>query len=498
MRTAGVILDIYDDPKGLVLRDKLAGAAIPQKLATAQLLDHEKLAQLPDRLFALVGTDHGSVIRKYAMHDEPHLVTSIIYFMEGGHLFPEDVQVKVAANLVNACAWYGMDPPEGLVKVALGAMGALTLGMGAMDLNNKAKEGTERKRSVMDDFRRAQTEGLKTAAGTTVELSMAEDRAIQAGRDTPGHVAKALAKRDRAAMNRSSTSAEEMCEGKRADLNGTELMPHGALPSKSIHSSPYKRVPLPAKHASARLAAHLIPEGWAHVGDLTHAEPPQVVKQASYQHFALPHLGRYPIDTPALLEKAAEYFDEHLSEFPLLERRVYAQSVHLRAQELGTKVAGAVTRYAGDEYGPQIAAELLVRERSFEGTGHEAVYEALREKIAEIDPRVMVELLKEADAVTGADHGYGRPATGFMDPYQAVYGGAKTASGAGTFSWAQDTDHVTESQLKALAARPGALKGAFDSHIEESFRKDPVGIFSSLPDPSKVVIARLASDYNGE
>jgi hypothetical protein len=167
MRTAGIVLDIYDDPKGLVLRQKLAatGVEMPQKLASLQSFGPDGLDQLPDRLFALVAENHGEVLRKYAMHDEPHLATSIIYFLECGHLLPDEAQSKVASNLINACSWYDMDPPEPLVKRAvLGtAMNAAVAGLGVMDMGEKAREGSSRARKNMDDLREAQASGAKVA-----------------------------------------------------------------------------------------------------------------------------------------------------------------------------------------------------------------------------------------------------------------------------------------------------------------------------------------------
>jgi hypothetical protein len=496
MRTAGVLLDIYDDPEGSVLRETLAGAALPAKIASSQLLEWEELNRLPDRLFALVASDGDDVIRKYAMHDAPHLITSLVYFMKQGAFLPDVVRAKVAANLVNACAWYEIDPPDGLVKQALSMgkalVGGTLVGTTAATAGVIAKKGTVKRQQGFDAFRRAQM-GEKQAAGTEVRLSREQDRLLQEGASLPSHVEKALAKR-----NQQPGQLHKLLEDtgtKKADLNGTEIMPHGAL-SVSVRTSPNKRVAMPAKTSAA------VEPGWQHAGDVTRLEPPVRTKAAKYAHFALPHLERYPIDTPSLLKKAQAYFDEHLVELPLLERRVFAQSLHLRAQELGEKLAGAALDYAGNEYGPHIAAELLMRERSFAGTGHEVVYEALRDKIAEIDPRSMVELLKEADTATGAAQSYGRPGTGFQNPYVAVYGGVKEAAktpkaGADTFTWSDQGAYVTGAMLEALVACNASLDSTFGDGFQEQFAKDPVGLFKSLPDPQKLTLARMASDNSG-
>ena len=439
MRTAGVILDIYDDPQGLVLREKLSreGTRLPEKLAAARLLDSEDLEALPDRLFALVATNGDHVLRKYAMHDAAHLSTSIIYFLERGDVLPDEAQKVAAKNLVNACAWYDMEPPTPLVKVALlgTAMKGLGAALGVTDLASRATNAAARHRATMDSFRLAQTAGAKVAAR------------------------------------------------KVADLTGTEMMPVGAAQTP-VRTQPHRRG-LPLK-----VAERLDPR-WQDAGDLSRAEPPVVEKTATYEHFALPHAKRYPIDTVDQVKQACAYFDEYYHELGLLDRRIYARSVEDRAEELGTKLSGAAMEYAGNTYGSYIESELVARAHSFEGTDHDAAYETLRERIDEVPPFVMAELLFEADKLSGAWQSYGRPATGFRDPYASVY--AKVAEEASEYTWTSGTDHASESSLRKLARAPAALKNAFGEDFGRSFAKDPVGIFKSLPDPEKTVISRLAA-----
>lgn len=530
MRIAGIVLDLYDDPKGVILRNKIAasGRGLPEKLASMRVLKAEELEQLPDRLFALVATNGDEVVRKYAMHDAEHLALSMIYFGEAGHLFPQEVQKKVACNLINGCSWYGMDPPESLVKQAMigGALTALTAGMGVMDMASKAREGAQQGRERMDAFRQAQASGTKTASGREIQLSMDQDAAMQRGEGPEsGHIFGPLAQfSDHDATHRKLDAQLQKIdqpepamggypgsarprksvgvggETKKADLTGTEAMPQATIRS-APRTSPTSRLSLPSKTAAAKIAAASVAEGWVHCGDLTDVTPPTKAKTASYSHFALPHLQRYPIDNAALVEKAASYFNEHVGSFPLAERRVFAQSVVHRAGELGMKLAGAVLDYAGDQYGPHLVPELHARIHQFEGTGHEAVYEMLLEKKAEIDPMIMAEMLREADEATGAARSYGRPGVGLLDPMTAVYGGQKLAAKPepakeDTYSWSEGGDYVSGFQLMALAKQGLKLNELFGDGFADSFQKDPIGIFESMPSPQKVVLSRLAGDSN--
>jgi hypothetical protein len=128
MQTAGIILDLYDDSEGRILKEIIGDREMPPKLAALELMETAEQEKLPNRLFALVAQNGDEVLRKYATHDEGHLTASIIYFMKCGHLLPEEAQTAAACNLVEACGWYGVDPPEQIVKIALAEKTA--------DLNN--------------------------------------------------------------------------------------------------------------------------------------------------------------------------------------------------------------------------------------------------------------------------------------------------------------------------------------------------------------------------
>ena len=71
--------------------------------------------------------DQDVTLRKYACIDSGNTALAVEYFMKTAHKLPLEAQKVAAENLVTACGWYGIEPPEALQKVAL--MGAM---MGAM------------------------------------------------------------------------------------------------------------------------------------------------------------------------------------------------------------------------------------------------------------------------------------------------------------------------------------------------------------------------------
>jgi len=119
IKTAGVVLDFYDD-QGAALKAKLAGRDVPATLADAEVLDAEKLAALPDNAFAAVIINGDAKLRKYACVDKGNTAASAIYFLENKSKLPGEARIKIAANLVSACRFYDMVIPPDLMKEASG------------------------------------------------------------------------------------------------------------------------------------------------------------------------------------------------------------------------------------------------------------------------------------------------------------------------------------------------------------------------------------------
>lgn len=131
-KLSGLVLDIRDDESGEVLRSIWSSAdQLPSLVKEAQKITPELDQKLPDDLFALVLSDGDVTLRKYACIDAGNTALSVEYFLKTAHKLPAEAQVLGAKNLVTACSWYSIDPPEALQKIAVGLPGAL---MGAMVL----------------------------------------------------------------------------------------------------------------------------------------------------------------------------------------------------------------------------------------------------------------------------------------------------------------------------------------------------------------------------
>lgn len=144
----GAIIDFYDDPQGLVLKEKLEAGQVPDFVKEAQFLDDTHRSRLPDDVFALVMLDQGVPLRKYACTDKGNTALSVIYLMENHHKLPSPAVKTAAANLLTACEWHNLKPPIGLKKLAgLGQL--LNIGTGAMHMGDVVKRGTQRHARTM-------------------------------------------------------------------------------------------------------------------------------------------------------------------------------------------------------------------------------------------------------------------------------------------------------------------------------------------------------------
>lgn len=144
MRT-GSIIDFYDDPQGLVLKQRLGSEQVPDFIKEAQFLKEPQRDSLPDDVFALVMIDRGAKMRKYACVDKGNAALSVMYFLENKDKLPEEAQKVAAANLLTACKWHSLRPPAVLIKAA----GLGSAAMGALGIGSTISEGAAKHRKMM-------------------------------------------------------------------------------------------------------------------------------------------------------------------------------------------------------------------------------------------------------------------------------------------------------------------------------------------------------------
>jgi hypothetical protein len=118
MKTAGVVIDFYDDPTGRVLKQAYPDPeSLPEQVKTAHILNTEERGVLRDEAYALILHNDGKVLRKFACVDAGNTLLSCLYFEENADQLPEEAIKVAAVNLERFCEEFGIKPPT-LVKMA--------------------------------------------------------------------------------------------------------------------------------------------------------------------------------------------------------------------------------------------------------------------------------------------------------------------------------------------------------------------------------------------
>lgn len=299
---------------------------------------------------------------------------------------------------------------------------------------------------------------------------------------------------------------------KEAETSGTSLMPYQGPSDKSCGKSdktvikkaeshgpddnmdsPVKGEQAPKLPQSGELKPHV---------DVSGKEPPKLLATKEAEFYALPSQKMYPLDGYDQVVKAAEYFGEWGPRFAPEHRREYCSNLVKRASVLKVRVSPEIRKYGSATYAPtsELQVALAGRRGVITKEAHVELLNELEEAQPTLDPETFAGTLAEFDKVAGIDHLYDQD---ILDPYYSTYG-VKHAEGPAALeqntydqdqSFVMGNEVVTGKQLKAFAASHSKdITDTFGEDFLKEFRKDPVGIFSSLPMDQKKIISRQAND----
>lgn len=446
MKTAGVVLDFYDDMAGTLLKESFPTPdSLPEIVKTAHILSAEERDVLRDDAFALVLVNEGKTLRKFACVDAGNTLLSALYFTENMDSLPVEAQKVAAANIIAACHEFGL-PLRSLEKIA-----------GVPNPKGTAK-GVARTRDSM----------LQPLAGDEADWSQRTNLTSVSGGQDAGRVG--------------STAGTLKTAMPKDDIN---LDSHHKL---NPGSKPAKKK---EKDANGDYCAPM-PKMANHV-DVSALEAPLKVKKASAQHLAL---GRYPLDSYADVKKAVEFFDENYLQMTPADRHEYAVKTASRAEDLGIQFGHMLERYGSVEYSLDLDAHMANRRAV--APDFRTTWMELQEKQASVSPDEFVQLLLEADKKASLNWEYGGEV---QDAYYATFGGNKEKDAHIAWSWkgGPNGELVNADQLKRLALNGhGIVCKQFDSDLAKAFSKDPITIFESLPMTHKVILSRLANqEFDG-
>ena len=475
MQTSGLVLDVYDDVHGDVIRGLFSSLeAIPNLLKQAQDIGADR-NKLPDDAFALVLVNGEERLRKYACLDAGNTALSVFYFLENGHKLPDEAQKVAAENLITACGWYDITVPAPLEKVAAGGVlrGALGTGLGAAQTMGQAAA--------------APIQALRAIANPVAAVKRNPAGALMTAAIAPSFVGGA---RQNAARNMAAIRAGEAAGGaqgglqalehaKLGEASGTSVMPLSADPN----AKPQPTLAGGVKKASKHLAPVV------DVSTQTRTLEP-VVKQAS--HYCRPSVHKYPIDSFTQVKQAADYFQEYGKRFQPVERREYCENLVKRASTLGVELPPVILKYGSSICGSDHDAELFLQNRGslvHEPELREALHK-LASSYGRIPPTEFAELVSEFDKLAGIDHLYDEHV---LDPYYCAFG-VKLAEDD-TFLDLDGNEQITGHELKSYSrGSRHQLEGTFGADFADEFQKDPVAIYKSMPIEQKRMIRRMATD----
>jgi hypothetical protein len=458
----GSIVDFYDDPQGLVLRERLPQEQVPEFIKQAEFLDEAARDSLPDDVFALVMVDQGEKLRKFACTDKGNTALNVIYFMENRDRLPEEAQKVAAANLAQACAWYDLDIPIGLHKEAgLGSLlkapgKVLSGGLMASDMAGRASTGMAAHRQMM-----SKTQEL---VGSNIMPTSSDTEKTASDAATQTHYSKLVEKK------------YGMPEGQVYNKINPPDAELDALWQQAV-----------AKTKKASLQPYV---------DVTGQQPPAKIKQASAQRFCLVKTGqaRFPIDSYGQIKQAAAWFDEYGHTLHPAERREYCVKLAARADEVGIEVSDLIKKYGSPSYATDGEVNVAVCTRMqhwAEDSPERDMLQGLMEKAASVPPDVFCEALRQFDEATGMNHLWDDE---IYDPYFSTYGFMKKAS----WKWEEGNDRITDEDLhQGLHESKRAIKESFGEDFLDEFLKeqDPTVFFDSLPRDHKRILARIITDH---
>lgn len=438
MQTSGLVLDVYDDVHGSVIRGLFSSLdAVPELLKTAQAISPADRERLPDDAFALVLLNGEERLRKYACTDAGNTALSVFYFLENSHKLPEAAQKTAAANLVTACGWYDLAVPETLEKAA----------------------------------------GIVSAVGNA-----AVNRAVAnpVGTGLTAMVAPSLVRGTKESIRSNlARAAEETQMAKLNEASGTELMPSSNNTRAKLQGTMTQ---------SIKKTGSMTP-----VVDVTGQQRPEKLTVKQAKHYALPLEQKYPLDSYEQVKTASAYYEEFGKRFSPEVRREYCVNLVKRAEDLNVSLPYDVTRYGSLKLASAEEFEVAVHSRS-SLLEHSPDLQQVLHKIAghywELNAPDMCRSLLQFDKLAGLDWHYGHDVP---DPYYSVFGREKTAEE--DFHDMQGNEHIRGHELKSfsLSARK-QIVDTFGDDFADEFQKDPIAIYKSMPMEQKKMIRRMATE----
>jgi hypothetical protein len=506
-RLSGYVFDHHDDVDGRIVRSAFPSYSdIPDFVKTASRLSEAAVEDLPDDQFALVLLDNGFKLKKYATVDAGNTALSVLYLLKQAHLLPPDAVKLAAINLIGACQYHNLDVPQELIKAAQTGAGMGVSGKGEIPYGPGAKV---QKKTFSDPPRESRENpqlGNADAAWTDVE-----ERVNRTG--TPG--VNDVQIPPFSPKEKQKTASEPMSTVfRRPDGHmhiegpgGPQVVPYEEFKKTHGHllkQYPELHTPMEQEHfnmfmgktASASYETVLKQRVWREApyfdaSDWNPSEHEVTEEPSMPQRTLLDE--KYPVDSFSQVKTASVYFNEKWREFHPRQRHEYCVKLASRMLELGLEVPAEMERYASTTYAADVDGYVGIR-RSYVPEEFHSSLDLLIEKRAQVKPETFAETLAEFDRMTGLRLEWD---AGIPDPWMSTFGPSFEKLADENWRWDKDGTRISKDDLENLARNGHELVAkTLGADFAKEFSKRPKEVFMSLPDPNKLILARMASDRN--
>ncbi len=460
-RLSGHVFDTYDDVDGQVLRTIVENPNhLPRFVKTASRLTEAQINETPDDQFALILFDGTTKLKKYATVDRGNTTLSVLYFLKQAHLLPPAAVKTAARNLIGALELHNLSVPEELVKAAKSGVSSVS-GKSQKPHATHTKVHQLQYPEILEDPKESHDNpmlGRFDAAWDNVnQRTNAEGTPGSNFLELPTFIQKEKIK----TAGQTFDSATRVPQASPSGLFQNEA----STKQQSWRESPYFDI-----------------SGWdpsmAVVSD-------QVLPERTLLD------GQYAIDGYDQVKTASVYFSDNWKDLNFRDRHTYCVKLASRMSELGMEVPENIARYGSTTYAADVESYVEARRSYVHDTAHPAL-DMLLEKRAQVSPGVFAEALAEFDHLNDLNWHWDSK---IADPWFSTFGPSIEKIAEINWRWEGVGTRISEGDLKELAVNDyDRLVNNFGADFAKEFAKSPKAVFLSLPEPNKIILARLASD----
>lgn len=459
-RFSGYVFDTYDDDDGQVLRSIVENpGSIPPFIKSAARLTGAQIEELPDDQFALVLFDGSNKLKKYATVDKGNTALSVLYLLKQANSMPPDMASVAARNLLGALDRHNIPAPEELLKLAdKKKLSPPVPGKSQKPFTGKVHQ--LQYPEILEDPKESHDNpqlGRHDAAWDDVN-----QRTNAEG--TPGS---------------NFLELPSFPQKEKYKVAGQVFVGENKTPEQSVQN--LFSTQASTRQQSWRESPYFDVSEW-HPGSSTtdSAAPEKTLLD-----------GRYPVDSYDQVKTASAYFSENKHGLGFRDRHTYCVKLASRMAELGMKIPDEVARYGSTTYASDVDSYVEARRSYIHEESHQAL-DTLLEKRAAVSPTVFAEALAEFDYLNDLNWNWGSL---IADPWYSTFGPSIEKIAEENWRWDGVGTRISEADLKELVLNDyDRVASNFGEDFAKEFSKNPKAVFLSLPDPTKIILARFASD----